>query len=206
MVSIWHSFLVSHIIATHMFLGYRNPPVALRSWKQIHIVVYFFLFELIRTVLFRQSFFHAFVCAYSRTLASKQDTWEKMANDKKCLSRQSRGSPHSQAAEEDKEWERNIKCFHPLNEKRPPRGSWECLRNGTVILRGKTKKQKHGRATEKKPSDLGVLRFLRQRMKPPSRDFIVISFVRRPVPGEVITLNRHTSDTDPGSYRCLGAW
>lgn len=46
------------------------------------------------------------------------------------------------------------------------------------------------------------LRFPRQRVEPPNRDVSVISSVRWTVPGEAITLNRFTADTDPASYRC----
>ena len=67
-------------------------------------------------------------------------------------------------------------------------------------LRVKTKQEN----CEKQPVSR-CLRFLKQRAKPPSRDFIVISSVRWPVPGDAITLNRLTSDTHPGSYRCLHA-
>lgn len=57
---------------------------------------------------------------------------------------------------------------------------------------------------ERQPGFL-YLKFLKRHVKPPSRDFIVISCFRWPVPGEVITWNRLTSDTDPCSYRCLKA-
>lgn len=78
---------------------------------------------------------------------------------------------------------------------------WELgvLKEWKSDLRGKTKKEKLWK------TECLCLRFLRQCEKPPSRDFIVISSVRWPVPGEAITLNRLTSDTDPASYRCLDA-
>lgn len=76
----------------------------------------------------------------------------------------------------------------------------ECLRNGRAIREVKQRQKNSG---EKKETCFLCLRFLRQHTKPLSRDFSVISSVRWLVPGEVITLNRFTSDTDPGSYRCL---
>ena len=77
---------------------------------------------------------------------------------------------------------------------------WELrvLKEWKNDLRGKTKAEKR----DKKPVFL-CLRFLGQHAQPLSRDVIVISSVRWPVPGEAITLNRLASDTDPGSYRCL---
>lgn len=80
---------------------------------------------------------------------------------------------------------------------------WELgvLKERNSDLRRKTKNENSGK---KQPASL-CLTFLRLRVKPPSRDFIVISSVRWPVPGEVITLNRLTSHKDLGSYRCLHA-
>lgn len=83
---------------------------------------------------------------------------------------------------------------------------WEfgVLKERNSDLRGKTKSRKQ-RKKKQHPASL-CLTFLRLRVKkPPSRDFIVISSVRWPVPREVITLNRLASDTDLGSYRCLHA-
>lgn len=74
---------------------------------------------------------------------------------------------------------------------------WELrvLKEWNSDLRGKTK-------TEKQPAFL-CLKFPRHCVKPPSRDLVVISFVRWLVPREVITLNRLSSDMDPCSYRCF---
>lgn len=92
---------------------------------------------------------------------------------------------------------RKVKCFHPFNGEGL---RWGVFKKWKSDSRGKTKTENSG---EKKETCFLCLRFLRQHTKPLSRDVSVISSVRWPVPGEVITLNRFTSDTDPGSYRCL---
>lgn len=138
------------------------------------------------------------LCArvYKCTLVSKPDTWERRRRQK-CLTCQSQ-APYAVVLRRRR---KNPECFHPLNEEGLHVGVWSAQRTEQWFERENKKNENSG---EKQSASL-CLTFLRLRVKPPSRDFIVISSVRWPVPREVITLNRLTSDKDPGSYRCLHA-